>query len=40
MKAHAYIQVYVDQVKLKEFGVVKNMFSQNMKMESKKETKN
>jgi len=30
----------VDQFKLKEFGVVKNMFTQNMKIESKRVTKN
>ena len=32
MKAHAFVHRWVDQIKLKEFGVVKNMFKQNMKI--------
>jgi len=31
MKAHAYVHGWVDQIQLKEFGVVKNMFKQNKK---------
>jgi len=32
MKAHAYVHRCVDQIYLQEFGVVKDMFKQNMKI--------
>ena len=32
VKAHAYVHRWVDQIQLKKFGMVKNMFKQNMKI--------
>jgi len=36
MKAHAYVYRWVDRNWLKEFGVVKNMFEQNIEMKKQK----